>query len=132
MAYFTFTSTAPLVQLPITAKAKTGRTLVYHVVFLEPRLESVLPFGKGTGSASRQSSKASLEQGLAANGRWRRLWERLTPGRQRGLSFFVSSAKGAATRARRVKTVFDELARGVVERTGPRRRARAPRGRRSD
>lgn len=173
MAYFTFTSVAPLVQLPIAPRAKTGRTLVYHVVFLEPGLERVLTFARGNklrveaeiegvplhgawlSSPGRghylmispglmkelglsledevtvrfkpESEDVvrvpeELEQALAAKASWRRLWEALTPGRRRGLSFFVSNAKGAATRARRVQTVFDELSRGVVEKTGPRQR----------
>lgn len=173
MSFFSFTSISPLVRLPSSAKSKTGRTLTYHVVFLEPRLEHELTFGRGNklrieaevegiplhgawlSSPGRghylMISPAlmkeaglglgdevtvrfrpevedvvrlpeELERALSTNARRRSLWQALTPGRQRGLSYFVSNAKGAATREKRVTVVFDELSRGVVEKTGPRQR----------
>ncbi len=42
---------------------------------------------------------------LSAKVRVRQAWERLSPGKQRGLAYMVSSAKRAETRAARVKKV---------------------------
>lgn len=175
MPWFSFTSTSPLVLLPISSKAKTGRTLNYHVVFLEPALEQQLTFGRGNklrveaevegvplnGAWLSSPGRGhylminpalvkqlglslgdevtvrfrpeaddfvrlpeELERALSTNSRRRSLWQALTPGRQRGLAYFVSTARTAPTREKRVTAVFDELARGVVEKTGPRKRKR--------
>lgn len=64
----------------------------------------------------------ALQASLAKSAARRKLWSALTPGRQRGLCYFVASAKTEPTRIKRVASVFDELQRGVVERTGPRKR----------
>lgn len=51
-----------------------------------------------------------LEAALAATPAARRAWERLTPGRRRGLAHLVAGASRPETRARRVEQVLAELA----------------------
>jgi hypothetical protein len=69
-----------------------------------------------------------LANALRASSKYRKLWAALTPGRQRGLSSFVSAVRSPEARARRVETVFEELATGVTIKTGPPRQrpARKP------
>jgi hypothetical protein len=170
MGYYQYSSTAPLEEHVISAKSGVGRSLTYRVVFLEPRLESALTFGKGSRlriegelenlpvNLAWQSAPGrghylmvspalvrqlklklgdavtvrfnpvaedtvvlpeTLENALRASSKHRKLWAALTPGRQRGLSAFVTAVRSPEAQARRVETVFEELATGVTIKTGP-------------
>ena len=48
---------------------------------------------------------SALERALAADRALARLWDRLTPGRQRGLAYRVAAAKTETTRAKRIAEV---------------------------
>lgn len=50
-----------------------------------------------------------LERMLASDSRLRRVWDALTPGKQRGLAYRVASAKTAPTRTRRLHEVAESL-----------------------
>jgi hypothetical protein len=63
-----------------------------------------------------------LADALRASSKRRKLWEALTPGRQRGLSSFVTAVRSPEAQASRVETVFEELAAGVTIKTGPPRK----------
>ena len=63
-----------------------------------------------------------LANALRVSGKHRKLWAALTPGRQRGLSSFVSAVRSPEAQASRVQTVFEELAAGVTIKTGPPRK----------
>jgi|GEM_PF-579888 len=171
--YYQYSSTAPLEEHVISPKSGVGRSLTYRVVFLEPRLESELPFGKGSRlriegeiedmpvHLAWQSAPGRghylmvspalvrqlelklgdevtvrfnpvpedkvvlpevLENALRVSSQRRKSWAALTPGRQRGLASFVSAVRSPEAQARRVETVFEELAAGVTIKTGPPRK----------
>jgi len=63
-----------------------------------------------------------LADALRVSSKRRKLWEVLTPGRQRGLSSFVTAVRSPKAQASRVETVFEELATGVNIKTGPPRK----------
>lgn len=63
-----------------------------------------------------------LADALRVSNKRRKLWEALTPGRQRGLSSFVAAVRSPEAQASRVETVFEELATGVTIKTGPPRK----------
>ncbi|MDX2174957.1 MAG: YdeI/OmpD-associated family protein [Candidatus Sumerlaeia bacterium] len=52
---------------------------------------------------------AELERALAKNPSARREWEKMTPGKRRGLAYHIAAAKTAPTRAKRVDLVLGML-----------------------
>jgi hypothetical protein len=62
----------------------------------------------------------ALEAALQGNSRALRVWEKQSPGKQRGLAYRVASAKTAATAAKRAGEVISELLGTKAE--PPRRR----------
>ena len=52
---------------------------------------------------------ASLKDALARNRKMRALWDKQTPGKQRGLAYRVAAAKTAATQEKRIAEVFGIL-----------------------
>jgi hypothetical protein len=70
-----------------------------------------------------------LEQLLAHDPLYAQLWSEITSGRKRALAHLIASAKGSATRARRLQEVRDHLEHN----TGPQpRRSRASRSSQDD
>jgi hypothetical protein len=67
-----------------------------------------------------------LREALAKKPARQRRWDALTPGRRRGLSHLVSSAKTAPTRLKRAALVVEKLDADRLEELGPPKR-RAPR-----
>jgi hypothetical protein len=66
-----------------------------------------------------------LAVAIAKNAKRRKLWAALTPGRQRGLAYLVSSAKTAPTRLKRAALVVEKLETNRLDDLGPpKRRAR--------
>ncbi|HEU4403767.1 MAG TPA: YdeI/OmpD-associated family protein [Polyangiaceae bacterium] len=63
---------------------------------------------------------AELAEVLRQEPGWRKLWRALTPGKQRGVAYYVDSARGPETRARRAVDVMRRLEAG--EPLGPKRR----------
>jgi hypothetical protein len=98
-----------------------------HYVMVSPALCKQLDVGLGDrvtlrfniADSTSVELPAELREALAASAKRRRLWDALTPGRKRGLCHFVSSAKQAATRSKRIALLFEELESGKVKRTGP-------------
>lgn len=156
MAYFDFTTVGPLEELDM---GNGTRSMVHHVVFLSPELESSEPFnarprlrfegeiddvpvslawqpkdGRHYAMLSPEIRKATrlsvgdevtlrfrlvddaqvevppdLRAALARSARHRKLWDALTPGKQRGLVYTVNAAKTAPTRLKRIRALMDAL-----------------------
>lgn len=68
-----------------------------------------------------ESLAAGLRSDLAA----RRVWDGLTPGKQRGVTHIVRGARTAETERKRVAEVLAALREGDVARLGPPKRRRA-------
>ena len=98
----------------ITAKAATIKAYVREAIAIEkaglrmkPRRTSDLPVPR------------ELSQRLRSDPRFKRAFEALTPGRQRGYLHHFSAAKQSATRAARIERAMPAIfeGRGFLERT---------------
>ena len=61
-----------------------------------------------------------IKEAIRQDPAWKKLWRALTPGKQRGLSYLVSSAKNPEIRAQRAVEIFRQLEMGKIP--GPPRR----------
>ena len=68
----------------------------------------------------------ALQSALKADRAAKRLWDKITPGKRRGLAYYVSSAKLPATIDKRIEDVFFYLRHGQLPGKPPRTRAKLP------
>ncbi|MEM1098410.1 MAG: YdeI/OmpD-associated family protein [Planctomycetota bacterium] len=87
---------------------------------MEARLGSVLRVRFRVADQDAVEVPTVLAAALKNNAKMRKLWEGLTPGKQRGLAYRVASAKRAETQTKRVTEVF-EILTGVRDERGKRR-----------
>lgn len=56
----------------------------------------------------------ALQRALKADGHAKAMWEKLTPGKRRGLAYQVASAKTAPTQTRRASKIIEKILLGEV------------------
>lgn len=88
-----------------------------HFIMVSKRLQKLLKAGVGDtlevsftfDDPDAVDMPPALTKALARNASARREWEKLTPGRRRGLAYHIASAKTEPTRDKRVRDVLDGL-----------------------
>ena len=73
------------------------------------RLGDMLHMRFGIDDQDRVDVPAALDDALKARPDMRAVWERITPGKRRGLAHRVAQAKSSATIQRRIEEVMDTL-----------------------